>query len=284
MGKGWLTLAALAFAALQSPSSAAQRFRSGVDAVRVDVLAMEGRRPLAHLTAGDFEVRDNGVVQDIQLVEATRLPLGIICAIDVSDSVGGPALDDLSRAATSLLDGLHVEDSVALLSFASRVHLVAPFTREPSRVAAAMSTLKPSGRTALRDAAFAALALRAHTSGRSLIILFSDGQDTVSWLNTADVRAAAARSDAVLYAVVSGNGEGGTQAAFLHDVTAASGGRVLVASQSIQVAFAAILEEFRTRYVISYVPREAAPGWHALAVRLTRQRGRVTARRGYFVE
>ena len=228
--------------------------------MRVDVLAMDGRRPITGLTAADFELRDNGVVQDIQLVDTQGLPLGIVCALDASDSVAGPVLDDLTLAATALVDNLHRDDTVALLAFATRVHLLAPFTHDADRVRASIAALKPAGRTALRNAAFAAFALREQTPSRPLILLFSDGQDTVSWLSREDVRAAAARSDAVFYGVVSERSGGGAHVPFLRDVASGTGGRVLMASASLQSTFAAILDEFRTRYVLTYVPRIGRPG------------------------
>src|SRR3954466_2860650 len=96
MLRAWLVLTTMALLAAQPPPSGQQRFRSSVNAVRVDVLAMDDRRPITGLTAADFELRDNGVVQDIQLVDTQELPLGIVCALDVSDSVAGPVLDALT--------------------------------------------------------------------------------------------------------------------------------------------------------------------------------------------
>ena len=60
---------AVAVAAGASDVGARRRFRSGVDAVRVDALVVDGRRPVAGLTAEDFELRDTGVLQ-----RSIRLP------------------------------------------------------------------------------------------------------------------------------------------------------------------------------------------------------------------
>ena len=47
--------------------------------------------------------------------------------------------------------------------------------------------------------------------------------------------------------------------------------------------FLGVLNEFRSRYVLTYVPEgvKRGDGWHELEVKLPRARGRVTARRGY---
>jgi hypothetical protein len=48
------------------------------------------------------------------------------------------------------------------------------------------------------------------------------------------------------------------------------------------MAFDEILQEFRTRYLITYSPRGAdTPGWHAIDVKVKGRRVQVRARRGY---
>src|SRR5512145_3039240 len=82
---------AIAAAALIA-SAEAQQFRTGVEVVRVDALVMAGRQPVTGLTAADFEVRDNGVAQTVSDLSFERLPLNIICVLDVSGSVQGEPL------------------------------------------------------------------------------------------------------------------------------------------------------------------------------------------------
>ena len=74
-----------------------QTFRSGVDAVRVDVLVMDGNRPVAGLTASDFELRDSGVVQPIESVAIEDVPLNVMLALDTSESVDGTPLKTSNR-------------------------------------------------------------------------------------------------------------------------------------------------------------------------------------------
>src|SRR5206468_4123078 len=145
--------------------------------------------------------------------------------------------------------------------------------------------------TSLRDAAFAGLALREADPGRTLLLIFSDGSDTSSWLKAPAVIEAAKRTDAVVYAVAIAEQrrletvkEAGK---FLDNLTEETGGRVLFASSNsdLRATFTKTLAEFHDRYVLSYAPTGvSATGWHRLEVKLKGKRGKVTARRGYFAE
>src|SRR5687768_13977095 len=80
------------------------KFRSGTDAVRVDVLARRGHEPIIGLTAADFELRDSGVVQEIRAVSTEEVPVTLLLALDTSKSVQGSVLDNLKAAARSAVN------------------------------------------------------------------------------------------------------------------------------------------------------------------------------------
>ncbi|HEX6973800.1 MAG TPA: VWA domain-containing protein, partial [Vicinamibacterales bacterium] len=259
--------------------SGQQPFRTSTEAVRVDVLVTRGRTLVRGLTAADFEIRDRGVVQEIQQIEVEQLPLNVLLVLDTSSSVAGPRLHSLLQAGRQLVSGLREPDRVALLSFATRVRLVSELTRDFRRVIAGFDQFTANGFTSLRDAAFSGLALRDRDPGRTLMVLFSDGADTSSWLPAAKVIDAARRTDVIVYGVgiresvrfgsrtyaVAASGE------FVEDLAATTGGRVMLAGNNADLArtFVTLLSEFRNRYVLSYEPRGVtAPGWHPLDVRL----------------
>jgi len=282
----------------------AQRFRSGTIGVRVDVLVTQGQELVRGLNAGDFELRDEGVLQKVSEIEVEQIPLNLILAFDTSGSVAGERMHSLVQAGESLLDRLRPDDRVALLSFATRVRLLAPLTPSRQQIHGAFATLAAQGATSLRDAAFAALALRETDPGRTLVLIFSDGTDTASWLRAPAVIDAAKRTDSVVYAVALAeyrpvlNISGGriiqhstttVQEAgkFLEHLTEETGGRVMFANSNkdLRATFTETLAEFRDRYVLSYTPTGVSPtGWHRLDVKLKKKSGKVTARRGYFAE
>jgi Ca-activated chloride channel family protein len=278
----------------------AQRFTSRAVAVRVDVLVTNGGQLVRGLSARDFDVRDEGVPQTVSQVELEQIPLNLILVFDTSGSVAGDRMRALLEAGKALLDGLRDQDRVALVSFSTRVRLLTPLTSNRQQIRAAFDTLEAHDATSLRDAAFAGLALRETDPGRTLLLIFSDGDDTSSWLTTPRVIETAKRTDAVVYAVAvpfqrafwtPQNGatiatvkEAGK---FLESLTEETGGRILFASSNsdLRATFTKTLAEFHDRYVLSYTPTGvSATGWHRLEVKLKGKSGKVTARRGYFGE
>jgi Ca-activated chloride channel homolog len=285
-----------------------QRFKSGIIGVRVDVLVTHGKELVRGLTARDFELRDEGVLQNVSEIEVEQIPLNLILAFDTSGSVAGDRLRSLVQAGQSLLDRLRPDDRVALVSFATRVRLLAPLTPSRQQIQGAFATLAAQGATSLRDAAFAALALRDADPVRTLVLIFSDGADTASWLGSSAVIEAAKRTDTVVYAVAiaeqrsayaisaKSRTSGIVQRTvitveeagkFLDHLTEETGGRVMFANSNkdLRATFTQTLAEFRDRYVLSYTPTGVSPtGWHRLDVKLKGKSGKVTARRGYFAE
>ncbi len=292
----FILLAVLALATARGPASAsgdcdqagsAQRFSSGTEVVRIDVLVADRNRPVRGLGAGNFELRDAGVIQHVQQLDVETLPLDVICAFDTSGSIDA-ILKQLVESGLALLDALEAQDRVAVLAFANRVSVVAPLTTDRGVTAAAIHRLSAGGRTVLRDGAFAGIALQEPGQRRTLLLIFSDGQDTGSWLRPGRVIEAAGRADVVVYGVALGRPkQSPPETAFLEALAKETGGRVIVTdgSADIRLAFTRIIAEFRDRYVLSYEPAPAGvKGWHPIQVTLKGRSGKVSARRGYFAD
>jgi len=266
-------------AAAPSPRTQAPTFASKVEAVRVDALVTDRGQPVLGLTPGDFEVLDNGVPQQVDLVSYEQIPLNVVLALDMSDSVAGDRLDHLRAAGATVLAGLKKEDQAALVTFSHAVTLAAPLTADVGKVRGALDHAIPLGTTALVDGAYAGLVVGESDVGRALLIVFSDGLDTASWLSAASVVDAAKRSDVVVYGVSVGRGK----PEFVRELTSLTGGRMFEVDKTANLSaiFLEVLQEFRQRYLISYTPRGVAKdGWHRLEVRV-KKKGIVKARPGY---
>jgi len=266
--------ASVAFA--QNPT-----FSSRVDAVRVDVLVTENGRPVRGLRAADFEILDNGVRQAVDLVSFEQLPLNVVFTFDLSDSVSGERLVNLRDASGAVLSGLRKEDQAALIAFNRRVIVGPPLTPDIARVRQALEDAEPRGATSLIDACFAGMMLAGSDAGRGLVIVFSDGRDTSSWLKANAVVDAAKRSDAVVYGIAAGLAP---KEAFLADLTNQTGGRLfkIESTKGLSDVFLEVLDEFRQRYLVSYSPTGVTQdGWHQLTVRVKGRNATVRARPGY---
>jgi VWFA-related protein len=270
-------------------STDAQRptFSSRLDAVRVDVLVTDGNGLVRGLGPADFEVADNGVVQKVDLAAFEELPLNVMLALDLSQSVSGDRLSHLREAGRGLLSGLEAIDKAALVTFSHRVMLAQALTGDRRLVRDALDAVEPHGLTALVDGTYTAMMLGGADAGRDLLIVFSDGLDTASWLTAANVLDAARRVEVTAYGV---SIRGGRKPQFLADLAEVTGGGLIEIESTRDLAptFAAILQEFRQRYVVSYTPRGVGPdGWHRLEVRIKPSAARkgnvkIKARAGYF--
>ncbi len=256
-------------------------FRSGVETVRVDVLATRDGRPLPGLTAADFEVRDNGVPQTIDQASLEDIPLNVVLTLDGSGSVKGERARQLVEASRSLIGQLKTADQAALVAFGDDVLVRSGLTENKSLVQAALERPLPLGETALVDAAFAALLAGESQPGRALIVVFSDGVEVSSYLPAESVIDLAKRSDGVVYGVSPKNVR---RPRFLRDLAEASGGDLLEIQSNDEIvqAFRRVLEEFRHRYLLSFTPRGVDKlGWHRLQVRVKQPGVTVKARPGY---
>ena len=228
-------------------------FGRRVDSVRVDVLVTDKRAPITGLTSADFEVTDNGVAQQVELLAFDQLPLNVIMAFDVSESTAGERLLQLQIGARAVLATLARGDRAALLTFSDRVTLRRALTSDLAAVRAAVNELSASGGTLLVDGAYSALMLAGSDSSRDLVIVFSDGLDTESILTADRVLETARRTDAVIYGVTAGSSG---RVGFVKGLVDQTGGQSLEIPSAIdlQKTFAGIVDEFRRRYILSFTP------------------------------
>ena len=157
-------------------------FSARVEGVRLDVLVTQGSVPLAGLGADEFEVRDNGVVQAIDLVNLRDVPVNVVLTLDASASVEGSKLTVLRQAGESLLGALGAGDAAALVTFNRAVMHQVPLTRQLDLVRQALRRTEAWGDTSLVEAVLGAMLLGDTDAGRTLVVVFSDGVDTGSFI------------------------------------------------------------------------------------------------------
>jgi Ca-activated chloride channel family protein len=290
-----LLLCAAAIAVAQEPV-----FKVDVQLVRLLATVKNAAGDLVgSLEARDFAVKDNGVTQEIAVFEhQTTQPLSITLLIDTSASTG----KDLKYETASVMKFLNAlvregnpADSVSLYAFSYDVTLLHSFTRRPSRVEDSLKFLKPEGGTSLYDAVYLAAPALRDREGRHVIVVVTDGGDTTSFRKYKDALDAAQKADAIVYPVVVvpitnpvGRNTGGEHA--LETLAAGTGGRTFYPSAGAELdrAFAEILRDLRTQYLLGYYPSGVPAGdgkFHAVRVELPQRKDlRVSTRTGYYAE
>ncbi len=177
------------------------RFDVEVRTVYADVFVTHGGEPVRGLTEMDFEVLDNGVPQEVELLDHGTLPLTTMLLLDTSGSVVGNKLDQLRAAAHAFVEELQAKDDIGLLTFSREMDLRMDPSGDFASLHRSLERPMERGETGLHDALYAGLKIVEARTGRPLVVLFTDGLDNTSWLTEAEVLAVLKASDAVVYAV-----------------------------------------------------------------------------------
>ncbi len=248
------------------------------------------------LAVEDFEIYDNGVRQQTAVFEHhTEQPLSIAVLVDTSGSTAKELryeTESVSRFLKALFAEGNPQDMVAFYSFNWQVARLNYFTRNHSSLEHSMKTLKAEAGTSLYDAIYLAAADLESREGRHAMVIVTDGGDTTSAKDFHAALEAAQMADAVLYPVLvmpitndAGRNIGGENA--LTGMAMGTGGRVFAPSVGPELdrAFAEILKELRTQYLLGYYPKGVPASenrFHKIEVRVRRPELRVLARNGYY--
>lgn len=291
-----------------APPPTPPTFAVEVENIYVDAFVSQRGSPLQGLGAADFELRDNGVAQRLELAAADAQPLLAVLTFDMSNSLAGEKIASLRSASQALLNSLRPEDEATLFCFTDEVRWLVTPTTDKTSLGLALAQLQPGGGTAIMDALYAALTLPSARS-RSLVVLFTDGADNASWLDWRQIQKVAERSNALIHVVglrppqITAPGEtvefgirsvpveSPTALEFeapwgLRQIAELTGGRYWEAESldRLKTAFAAIAEAMGKRYVLRYVPENVKrPGWHKIELKLRGKKGDVHTRTGYWV-
>ena len=205
-------LIAAGFFLLPAIAAPAQvRFRVTVEEVLVDVVVTEGNRPLAGLSAADFVLLDGGAPREVRLVPLEDLPVSVLFVMDMSESVTRERRQLLASAARQFSGQLAGTDRCAVMTFSSQPVLTHDFTGCAELPPNPFPEEAVIGGTALWDALLLSTALVEGEPGRTVVIVFTDGDDTMSWTPEGFVEPALLGSEALLYTVIPPDARGTTR-------------------------------------------------------------------------
>jgi VWFA-related protein len=178
------------------------------------------------------------------------------------------------------------------MGFNSTQDLAQDFTDSVPQLARGVRSLRDGGGTALYDAIYHAcrdklLKEQSDRPQRKALILLSDGDDNQSEYTLAQAVEMAQRAEVIIYAIStddSGLVMRGDRV--LEQLAEATGGRAFFPfkMKDITRSFAAIEDELRSQYVVSYKPADfdADGRYRSIQISSLKKDLQVRARKGYF--
>jgi VWFA-related protein len=280
----------------------------------VPVTVRTGSKFVSGLKPGDFEVRDNGVVQTVEALDANAIPLDLTLLLDTSTNVDGPLLEQLKFGVVDIAAQLHDRDRLRLIAVSQVLQELIPWRSPHDRMP--IDSLGADGGLSLYNALVVGMIRRADPGRRQLVIAFTDGRDSTSIVDEAETSHIARTTDAVVDVVMPLTTDekppdqrftgsivvtGTPLAARARDmkpwevkqalVTALdglispTGGKVFTfeAKQSVGRQFRSVIDDYRSGYVLEYIPTGVpAEGWHEITVTVTKPgKYDLRARKGY---
>jgi Ca-activated chloride channel homolog len=247
------------------------------------------------LNQTDFKILDDHKPPQaiLNVRRETDLPLHLGLLVDVSGSVDS-RFDFEQTAATSFLEHTVRSgfDKAFVLGFNSHSQLAQDFTDNAAALSKGIHSLHNGGGTALYDAVYRAckdklLKDRPERPVRKAIIIVSDGEDNQSEVTRAQAIEMAQRAEVIIYAIStddSGLVMRGDRT--LEQLAEATGGRAFFPfkMKDITHSFAAIEDELRSQYVVSYRPADfdADGRYRSIEISSLKKDTMVRARKGYF--
>ena len=247
------------------------------------------------LKKDDFRIMDDAKpAAEVRSFRAeTDLPLEVGLLIDASNSIRDRFKFEQQAAVEFLNQTIRRRyDSAFVIGFDVTPDVTQDFTDDSEKLSQGIRELRPGGGTALYDAVYFACRdklMKAQHGGavRKAIILLTDGEDNQSHVTREEAIDMAQRAEVVVYTIstnLTGSGSHGDKV--LERIAQATGGRPYVPFQLSDVAnaFAAIQEELRSQYAVSYKPADfLADGRYRSIEIIPAEKGlHARSRRGYY--
>lgn len=218
--------------------------------------------PVTDLKKEDFKITEDGNPEKIAVFEQeSERPVSIVLAMDASQSVRKDLKVELDSARRFVGATLRPVDKLALYHFSEVVRESVPFTNSFQKIADGIRNTKVGSGTAMYDAIYLAGMALGKQEGRKVLVLITDGGDTVSTTSYQTALRAVQQSEAIVYSIImvpierdSGRNTGGEHA--LIQLSNDSGGKYYYASTptGLDEAFKQISKELRTQYLLAYYP------------------------------
>jgi Ca-activated chloride channel family protein len=261
-----MLLACAGMRAQQGPAHPAQTQPEGtlkvdVKLVNVYVTVTDAHgSPVAGLIKDNFALQEDGRQQTISVFDKeSALPLSIALAIDTSLSTRHDLPLEQASAKRFARAILRPVDALSVFGFNETVLQSTTYTSDLRRIEEGIDHVRLGAATALFDAVYLASRSLDRRQGRKVMVLITDGGDTVSKMDYKAAARAAEEAEALVYSIIvvpiessAGRETGGEHA--LIQLSEDTGGKYYYATSMSQLddAFRQISDELRTQYLLAY--------------------------------
>jgi Ca-activated chloride channel homolog len=220
--------------------------------------------PVANLQRDNFALLEDGRPQKISVFDReSALPLSIVLDIDTSLSTRKDLPLEMTSARRFVHAILRPVDALSLYGFSEIVTEVVPFTSDAKVVDRGIDRMRLGAATALYDAIYLGSHALVPRVGRKVMVIITDGGDTVSKVDYKEAVRAAQEAEAIVYSIIvvpieasAGRDTGGEHA--LIQISEDTGGKYFYATSlsELDEAFQKISDELRTQYLLAYYPSQ----------------------------
>ena len=278
------------------PSDPVLTIKKRVDEVNVLFIATDHRgKFVRNLGQGDFTILDDHKPPQaiVNFRRETDLPLELGLLVDTSGSVRSRFDFEQEAAISFLQHTLRTNfDKAFVMGFNGHSQVTQDFTDNVRLLETGVRSLHDGGGTALYDAIYRACREklskdRSDHPVRRAVIVVSDGEDNQSEVSRPLAIEMAQRAEVIIYAIStddSGLILRGDKT--LQQLADATGGRAFFPfkMKDIKNSFAAIEDELRSQYVVSYRPADfdADGRYRSIEITALKRDLQVRARKGYY--
>jgi VWFA-related protein len=246
---------------------------------------------VATLQPSDFAVVDKDIIvrdfQSFTRSDSTKLEIAVL--FDASESVTPRFHQEIADVLSLITETAGIPDeNLSMFSFQGlQPALLCAGNCRALRAAEQLPTGRAGGLTPLYDAIVFAtqfLSQRGDAHAEKVLIVFSDGMDTISRNSPRDAVDDSLRNDVQLDCIDLNQRSAASEGrAVLRSLANATGGRYFPPPEGGIRALHAILEDFRTSYSVSYRLPSRAAGFHAVRILPTRNLNlQFRSRSGYY--
>jgi Ca-activated chloride channel family protein len=234
---------------------------------------------VGQLTQDDFKIFEDGRLQKIAHFERqSEMPLNLTLAIDTSSSTFKDRGIEQLAAKKFVHALIRSQDRMSVIQFNTYVEELSGFTNNVAQLERGLDHMRGAGGTALYDAIYLGSRGLGKREGRKVLVLVSDGGDTVKGSTYEEALEQALRNEVMIYSIIdvpieasAGRDSGGEHA--MITLAEQTGGKSFYAYEGgLEKAFAHVSEDLRTQYLIGYYPRNQEPGreFHRIEVTIPR--------------